>query len=38
VEEPPFVELRLGHEVACWKAMEDNAPVTAEPASQGAQS
>ncbi len=27
VEEPPFVELRPGHEVACWKAMEDNAPA-----------
>ena len=26
VEEPPFVELRPGHEVACWKAMDDNAP------------
>ncbi len=38
VEEPPFVELRPGHEVACWKAMEDNAPVNKEPASQGAQS
>jgi peptide/nickel transport system ATP-binding protein len=37
-EEPPFVELRPGHEVACWKAMEDNAPVDKEPASQGAQS
>ena len=38
VEEPPFVELRPGHEVACWKAMEDNAPASKEPASQGAQS
>lgn len=23
VEEPPFVELRAGHQVACWKAMQD---------------
>jgi peptide/nickel transport system ATP-binding protein len=38
VEEPPFVELRPGHEVACWKAMAENAPVKVVPASQGAQS
>jgi peptide/nickel transport system ATP-binding protein len=37
VEEPPFVELRPGHEVACWKAMDDNAPARTEPASQVAQ-
>jgi peptide/nickel transport system ATP-binding protein len=36
VEEPPFVELRPGHEVACWKAMDENSPVRTEPASQGA--
>lgn len=36
VEEPPFVELRPGHEVACWKAMDDNAPARTEAASQGA--
>jgi peptide/nickel transport system ATP-binding protein len=23
VEEPPFVELRPGHEVACWKALQE---------------
>jgi peptide/nickel transport system ATP-binding protein len=38
VEEPPFVELRPGHEVACWKAMAENAPVKVVPARQGAQS
>jgi peptide/nickel transport system ATP-binding protein len=37
-EDPPFIELKPGHEVACWKAMDDNAPASAEAASQGAQS
>ncbi len=27
-EPPPFVELRAGHQVACWKAMEDMAQET----------
>jgi hypothetical protein len=37
------VELRPGHEVACWKAMDDSKvtddelAASAEPASQGAQ-
>jgi peptide/nickel transport system ATP-binding protein len=35
-EEPPFVELRPGHQVACWKAMQDEGSVRREPASQGA--
>ena len=25
-EEPPFVELKQGHQVACWKAMQNPAP------------
>ena len=35
-EEPPFVELRPGHEVACWKAMEDNGPPSPNRPGQGA--
>jgi len=27
-EEPPFVELRPGHQVACWKAMSEASDVT----------
>jgi peptide/nickel transport system ATP-binding protein len=30
-EEPPFVELRRGHQVACWKAMQDAGRGTASP-------
>lgn len=37
-EEPPFVELRPGHQVACWRVTQDNAALTREPLSQGAQS
>jgi peptide/nickel transport system ATP-binding protein len=30
-EEPPFVELRRGHQVACWKAMQDAGQATVTP-------
>jgi peptide/nickel transport system ATP-binding protein len=30
-EEPPFVELRAGHQVACWKAMQDMGQSLARP-------
>ena len=30
-EEPPFVELRTGHQVACWKAIEETVPEQTAP-------
>jgi len=29
-EEPPFIELRPGHQVACWKAAQDNGTVASQ--------
>jgi peptide/nickel transport system ATP-binding protein len=36
-EEPPFVELRPGHQVACWKAIDDYAGAGKAPVGQAAQ-
>jgi peptide/nickel transport system ATP-binding protein len=33
-QEPPFIELRRGHQVACWKAMQDAGQETAAATSQ----